>query len=939
MNNGINWHKWDLHVHTPESVLNNGFGDDWDEYVKILFEKAIENNISAIGITDYFSIDGYAKLKRDYLENDAKLNSLFNDEQLKYIKNVLILPNIEMRLSTFVGKNSNSINFHVIFSDKISIDDIQENFLENLYFIYEADPESRDLNKKINRTNITLLGDKLKQEQGFKESPYFVGMRSISVDYKSIIEVLEKNFNKEDYILALPCDEDMSNINWNSRDHMIRKNIYIKSQIYLTSSEKTINWALGKTYDNIKLYLEEFKSLKPCIVCSDAHNFENLFVTDSKKYTWIKAEISFNGLRQILLEPELRVKQQLTNPSNDKFGIQIEKIKISNNKIFNENDISFNSDMVAVIGEKGSGKSALLDMIGFALGDLNSQENFIKNSESDFKDSSIESKISNEDIITENFTFKEKMKKCRYINPQKLSQLCKNDQEMQDLLKSIIGKEYIKELEDGINFNTIQIRNDLNSYEIINKEISQKIQLENDYKLLNLKIAQHVNKTPEIINLEENIEKNFLKQKELIDNLEIEEKKVNKEFSCLFKFNSTVNELLNKKKTEIENFIFSEIDDINMEKDKLHINVEISEETKLYLTSLLDDLNTQKTNINTKISKEKPKFEELKKLVYTSDEQRKKFDIWNKELIFLNEQKRDLEYKLAKINACVDESRDLFNKIKINFLNILNNMKQMFKYYSEVKDKISSCLTNSPIKTQIKFIPKYKINELLLKQDIVNIFNMQKLNEETITKRISEIYCEKIKKIMEIDDINIEKINELLDLFISGNDDGILNKAFNDNLFKKNKSIINYYQIIFNNYISVNYEIRYNDLFLDQLSSGQKGTVLLKLLLKLDNDNIPLIIDQPEDNLDNKSVYDELVPEFRQIKQKRQLIIVTHNPNLVVNTDVEQVIIAHYSKSNTSGYINYESGSLENDNIKNKVCKILEGGKEAFQQREKKYGF
>ena len=64
---GSEWRKWDLHVHTPFSELNNGFGSDWDTYVTKLFKAAIESDVKAIGITDYFSIEGYKKLHADYL--------------------------------------------------------------------------------------------------------------------------------------------------------------------------------------------------------------------------------------------------------------------------------------------------------------------------------------------------------------------------------------------------------------------------------------------------------------------------------------------------------------------------------------------------------------------------------------------------------------------------------------------------------------------------------------------------------------------------------------------------------------------------------------------------------------------------------------------------------------------------------------------------------
>ena len=103
MNRGSIWRKWDLHVHTPFSILNNGFGNNWDEYIKQLFTKAIENNIEAIGITDYFTIEGYKKIKNDYLNKPSKLAELFNPEEIVKIKSILVLPNIEFRLNKLVG--------------------------------------------------------------------------------------------------------------------------------------------------------------------------------------------------------------------------------------------------------------------------------------------------------------------------------------------------------------------------------------------------------------------------------------------------------------------------------------------------------------------------------------------------------------------------------------------------------------------------------------------------------------------------------------------------------------------------------------------------------------------------------------------------------------------------------------------------------------------
>jgi predicted ATPase len=120
--------------------------------------------------------------------------------------------------------------------------------------------------------------------------------------------------------------------------------------------------------------------------------------------------------------------------------------------------------------------------------------------------------------------------------------------------------------------------------------------------------------------------------------------------------------------------------------------------------------------------------------------------------------------------------------------------------------------------------------------------------------------------------------------------------------------------------------------------------VLLLLYLEAESeDNRPLIVDQPDDNLDNVSVYPSLIQYFRNRKRTRQVIIITHNPNLVVNTDADQVLVADFDGSR-SPKIKYRSGSLENTNsigpsfgIRENVCSILEGGTEAFRLREQRY--
>jgi hypothetical protein len=142
-------------------------------------------------------------------------------------------------------------------------------------------------------------------------------------------------------------------------------------------------------------------------------------------------------------------------------------------------------------------------------------------------------------------------------------------------------------------------------------------------------------------------------------------------------------------------------------------------------------------------------------------------------------------------------------------------------------------------------------------------------------------------------------------------------------------------------HISVRYGMEYESVPISRLSPGTRGVVLLTLYLALDEWDVrPLLIDQPEENLDPSSVYDDLVPFFREAADRRQIIMVTHNANLVVNTDSDQIIIAKGDRPDPASLpdVSYEAGALEDPWIRDAICNLLEGGKDAFVKRGIRYG-
>ncbi len=190
---------------------------------------------------------------------------------------------------------------------------------------------------------------------------------------------------------------------------------------------------------------------------------------------------------------------------------------------------------------------------------------------------------------------------------------------------------------------------------------------------------------------------------------------------------------------------------------------------------------------------------------------------------------------------------------------------------------------------------------------------------------------------------NHEDVVAFLDKIISAlHEDLRSNPAQEMNIeaqLKKNMTESDFLNKLFSlSYLKPRYNLRWDKKQVDQLSPGERGQLLLIFYLLIDQNRTPIIIDQPEENLDNQTVYKVLVPCIKEAKQKRQVILVTHNPNLAVVCDAEQIIHAQMDKKDKN-LIKYTSGAIENPSINEKIVDVLEGTEPAFTVRKSKYQF
>lgn len=188
--------------------------------------------------------------------------------------------------------------------------------------------------------------------------------------------------------------------------------------------------------------------------------------------------------------------------------------------------------------------------------------------------------------------------------------------------------------------------------------------------------------------------------------------------------------------------------------------------------------------------------------------------------------------------------------------------------------------------------------------------------------------------------------------------DAIDPQGFGSLTLKSSFTLESALQHIFRDWYNVHYIVKSGNDTVEQMSPGKKALVLLELLISLEDSRCPILIDQPEDDLDNRSIYYDLVQFIRRKKLDRQIIIVTHNANIVLGADSEEVIVANQDGQDTpnaSRRFEYRSGSIENDlvlldknnnplpgilnntGLQTQICDILEGGKTAFELRQHKY--
>lgn len=924
---GSEWRRWDLHVHTPGTNKNDQYEgttieERWDGFYRSILDYVGDGSdkvksIVSIGITDYLSIENYKKvIAKKRLPGTIKL----------------VIPNVELRM-TPMSRNE-GINIHFLFNPVV-VDELEDRFFSKLSFEYNGRPYS------ATKAQLISLGKALDSSLA-EDAAYLKGVGQFipSVDSLKKLFSNDPELRENTIIIVSNSSNDgvtgaannFSHIEANPSDFdATRQSIYQFVDAIFSGNPSDISYFLGEKSDSPDEVIRKCGSLKPCFHGCDAHTNAKLFEPDNQRYCWIKSDPSFNGLKQVLYEPKDRVRISPLMPEEKSNYHVIDRIVIDDPD-FSPEPIQFNDKLSCIIGGKSTGKSILLHNLALTI-DKNQVEEKTEKSKTKTRVLT-KVKVFWKDGEVNETGVQNDSHKIVYIPQTYLNQLSDENEEKTEI-DSIIEEIILQN--DNARISHEQMLKEIREYKpSLDKRIYDAVQINEEIQSIKKEMAE--------IGSRAGIEKQLdglKKQKE------IESKELSISEEDISKYDTAVSELtkLNVQLQTIENDI-SIVDSI--------VSVVIPVETD---KAMSDDV---RKDISDAVSMIKEKADELWKEYklkiiqkYQTKREKTVTDMRNSEIV-VDELKEQVESNeaIAELSKRIQEEeqrllifRDYDRKIdeKSEELNeIISDLVQTFKRYDDIQERYAASVNGE--------------GSSLNEGSELTFSVLIPFRTEAFCQRIKQLFDNRVlkskKDIINVEDFNIDQFDETaLEKLIKA----CLNQTIP---FSKSFTPESALRSILDNWYNVTYNVKMGDDLIDEMSPGKKALVLLKLLISLAESKSPILIDQPEDDLDNKSISDDLITFIKKKKIERQIIVVTHNANVVVSGDAEQVIVANQQGNTTPNNkfrFEYRTGSIEDDlpvyddsgtiihgilnaqGIQQHICDILEGGEKAFAKRKNKY--
>jgi len=946
---GSEWRRWDLHIHTPDTALSDRYGD-WDEFVSVL---AACSDVVVVGVTDYLDISNYLKVRE--LHQAGRLPNI-----------ALVIPNIEFRVLPATDKNPGA-NVHMIVDP--SGEDHPERIrqaLTHLKFHYDGNDYA------CTPDQLVALGHAV---HGSTIDPAVAFLKGIE-QFRPDVERFTKwwrsqRWLEENSLVGVVAGGDgLSGWPMEGSLQATREELSRLGHFIFSGREGEVEfWLLKKLGMDID-FAKKLGAPKPCLHGSDAHSIKELFKPNLDRFCWIKADPTFDGLRQVAFEPELRVYIGPAPPEPIDRSRVIDSVQIQDpNSWFATNDIQLNSGLVAIIGPKGSGKSALAELCALASGAWADEErSFLTRAGSELH--SLKVRLNWLDGRVSAFTVGSSVEagypEVRYLSQSFVEKLCAGeDSSSEDLVREIelvifdnldesdrLGHGTFGELRTAQTESSVQTQAELRRR--LDDLITEEKTLRDNRALLGDKEKRLVALRKEADDLRKQLPQgqgdkatdamaSLQKLQGQVGLLEVAEAKDKQTLAAIHALRAKIQAFEREMKAFYQT--------IARQADAVGISSSASANFQpMFRGDVETPLASREAEVTAQVIKrrgaaDKPAAgtiialgQEVVKLQQALAEDKAKRDRLVKQTTRISE----LDKEIARLGHEIED-------VKGPQLERLRQIRQERTVFYENLWKAIDLERES---LKALYVPVAKEGYALeFTVDIVvdaegwiargvDMFDRRKavpfgspdaLKKKCLSDWKSAWQSGDPVKARGVTDVLLEELRRM-----------DKERSYELRSGYTFKDVLEW--VFGTGHVTLNYGLRHNGVELRKLSPGTKGIVLLMVYLGLDrSETTPLIIDQPEENLDNESIYGHLVRYFREAKLRRQVILITHNPNLVVNTDADQVIVARNDRQDDGRpSISYVSGSLEHSEppdagIREQVCKILEGGEEAFQKRERRY--
>jgi energy-coupling factor transporter ATP-binding protein EcfA2 len=977
-NSGSHWHRWEPHIHAPGTVLNDQFkgADSWERYLEAL-EKAT-SPIRALGITDYYGTEGYERVV------GAKRNG-------RLVPCDLIFPNIEMRLGLGTVKGR-WVNIHLLVSPDDPNHLVELNrFLARLTFVAHGDRYT------CSRDDLVRLGQRFDPKLKDPAAALKRGSEQFKVAFDELRETYsESSWAKENILVCVAGNEtDGTSGVRNDADATLRQEVEKFAHVIFASSAAQRDFWLGRRSLSEDEIRERYGSLKPCLHGSDAHEVRTVGLPDEDRYSWIKGVTAFDTLRQACIDPGGRAFVGEKPPVRATPSQVIASIQINDAPWAVTPSLEFNPGLVAIIGPRGSGKTALADIIAHgcdATSDRLSPASFLRRAQELLTGASVTLRWHEGDQYSRNLDGSDdwsaaEYPRARYLSQKFVEELCSatgmTDELLREIERVIFEAHPLADRDGAVDFEelrdlrTVRFREARTREEETLADISERIGTELE------KMKQVAALTKQVEEKAKLVEGYTKDRSRLVSTGNETRVKRLAELAAAadkvrghLRFYASKEQSLLAIKDEVGSLRAHGAPEVLRKMAERHRASALKrEEWQAFLLDYKGDVETAIATHLASACKETVKWKgkpqaaatypstalipddavldrqplalleaetaRIEKLVSVDKDTANRFTALSKRiteetvaLARLKERLTDCEGAKERVTALVQERESAYQRVFDAIVAEENVLRELYRPLMTRLEAAAGTMKKLSFSVaRVADVGRWAADG----EELLDLRRQGSFKGRGTLRQLADA---SLKTTWETGEPRV--VTEAMAAFRSENQDALLErspvpKSQQADYREWSKRFAKW--LYGTEHIRIRYSIDYDGVDIRKLSPGMRGIILLLLYLALDDaDDRPLIIDQPEENLDPKSIFDELVSLFLEAKSKRQVIMITHNANLVVNTDADQIIVAS-ARPYAPGQlppISYLSGGLESAHIREAVCDILEGGERALQERARR---